>query len=444
MGTASQSEERDLDDMGFGTMNGSAPSPSLFPQGFRREERLTSRLISTLELVRPFSRRFFDSVEMTGRRPTSATRNMGGYRAVGVLEPRLDGGKQRADAALSLRYGTFDPWRCAFELKYLTEGRNSKASAAKLSASQVAWTYNAAHAKKFDQVITISAAQPEGKSNPSGFEPRPKQLEQTGLAHLSWLKVLWLLHQTRVKDARSLSPIEDRILKDFADYLTTSKIWTFSREVSLGTKNFAAVRRHCRVRVGQDPEAIEDALNDVAVKWLQLTESVAQRLSIETDTLVHANGKRPTPEKVLQGILKSRSLAVEFKTESKSDGIIKVEIDLDSARAVTTFEVKVADLLPSKNPQSRTRWKAILEMLEAWPAYKGHVRVLGRNGVELMPRTRMRLAPAAAAELAKEGSQPQRLQISRSELAAPRGRLRGDTISKFVESKALSLAPWRA
>lgn len=440
MARTSKQKSTDLDGLGLADVNGF--ETSLFPQGFRREERLTSRLISTLELVRPFSRRFFDSIELTGRRPTTATRNLGRYQAIGVLEPSLDGGKRRADAALSLKYGSKDPWRCAFEVKYLTEGRNSKASPAKLNESQVAWTYNAAYAKKFDQVITISAAQPEGSRNPSGFEPSPRQLERTGLAHLSWLKVRWLLHQTRVKDAKSLSPIEDRILKDFAEYLKNSKIEAFARAVSLGTRNFAAVRGYCRGRVEQDGATIAAALDDVAVKWIQLTESVAQRLSIDTGALVHANGKRPTTEKVIQGILKSRSLGVEFKTESKSDGVIKVEINLDSGRATTTYEVQIADLLPAKNPQSRTRWKAIAELLEGWHAYKGAVRVLDSDNCELLPRTRMQVAPAAVAALASQGSQPQRIQVLRSELAAPRGRLRGDTISKFVESKAMSLSPW--
>jgi hypothetical protein len=151
--------------------------PSLFPLGLRREERLTSRLIATLELCRPFTQRFAENLSAAGRRPTRATKNLGGYRAVGVVEPRLGEGLHRADAALSLRYGTFEPWRCAFEVKYLNEGRNSKATSAKLTKEQVGRTYKAAHAARFDHVVTISADQPEGGKNPSGFAPTSSQLE---------------------------------------------------------------------------------------------------------------------------------------------------------------------------------------------------------------------------------------------------------------------------
>jgi hypothetical protein len=416
--------------------------PSLFPHGYRREERLTSRLISTLVLVRPFAQRFTESLDITSRRPTTVTRNLGGYRASGVVEPRLAGSKHRADAALSLRYGTFEPWRCAFEVKYLSEGRNSPPTAVKLSSDQVERTYLSARGAGFDHVVTISADQPEGRTNPSGFEPSAEDLTLTGLSHLSWLKVLSILRETRVGNAKSLSPAEVRILADFERYLQESNIWKHAREVSLG-RHFSAVRRFC-----QDPTKVtvdtgDAGLADVASKWLQLTESVAQRLSIETDTLVRANGRRPSIDAVVKGLDRNASLVAQFKSESPDGGVVKVEVDLVSERVRGSWEVEVARLTPTRNPQSRTRWTACESLLERWPGYKGQVTILGRDGSTLVGPVSFRNAAEGIAAVNSDSSAvPHRIRIERSQTAARNGRLRGDTIAKVVERNALGMAPW--
>lgn len=427
------------DSSGLADFGGSRPS--LFPHGHRREERLTSRLISTLELVRPFSQRFFEAIEITGRRPTTAARNLGGYAAHGIVEPRLGRDKRRADAALSLRYATWEPWRCAFEVKYLTEGRNSPKSSAKLTHAQVKWTYEAARKAGFDHVITISADQPDGGRNPSGFEPDPGDLQITGLSHLSWLKVVWILKQTQTKNANTLSAAEDRILADFESYLLNSNIWKHARKVSLGG-GFASVRRHCRSGSAESSEDVEAAITEVSTKWLQLAESVAQRISIETDTLVHANGRRPNVEAVVRGLHRSRTLQAQFKTESPADGQVEVEVDLVDGRVTTSWQVEIARRLPTKNPQARTRWAEITRILESWTAYRGQVSVLGPRRTVIVGPTPMRQALAAVSSAAEEPSSPQHLVISRSEAANGRGKLRGDTLTSVVERTALGMAPW--
>jgi hypothetical protein len=434
---------RDEDGSGLAPFGGS--SPSLFPLGLRREERLTSRLIATLELVRPFAQRFFDSLTPTGRRPTRVTKNLGGYRAVGLVEPRLGTTRHRADAVMSLRYGTFEPWRCAFEVKYLSEGRNSKAIAAKLGANQVARTYEAASCVKLDHVITISADQPEGRSNPSGFNPPAEDLEITGLSHFSWLKVLWIIRQTRLEAAKSLTAAEDRILADFESYLQGSNIWKFAREVSLGGA-FASVRRFCTAPTQTVADDLLASMQDVATKWLQLADSVAQRLSIETDHLVRANGRRPTsPDSIVTGLRRTRTLKTQFRTESARDGIVSIEVDLAKSRITASWEVDVAELVPSRNPQARTRWAAVADRIQTWPsrAYSGRVSVLGPRGSVLLGPVAMRDAIDLIAT-SEEPSAPKRLRIERSVAATgPRGTLRGDTLARHVERAALGMAPWR-
>jgi hypothetical protein len=429
------------DPSGLAAFGGSRPS--LFPHGHRREERLTSRLISTLEIVRPFALRFFDAIEITGRRPTTASRNLGGYLAHGIVEPRLNSDNRRADAALSLRYGTREPWRCAFEVKYLTEGPNSRKSSAKLTHDQVEWTYSSAKAAAFDHVITISADQPDGSRNPSRFEPSAEDLQQTGLSHLSWLKIVWILKQTRTRHANTLSAAEDRILADFESYLLNSNIWKHARKVSLGG-GFASVRRHCRNDSNARSDESDAAIADVSTKWLQLAESVAQRISIETGILVHANGTRPNVDAVIHGLLRSRTLQAQFKTESPADGHVTVEVDLVEARITTSWEVDIARRLPAKNPQSRTRWTEISLILESWTSYRGQVTVFGagRSNV-ILPATPMRKAGEAVARATAEGASPRRLLISRSETANVRGKLRGDTLASIVERTALGMAPWK-
>lgn len=417
--------------------------PSLFPHGHRREERLTSRLISTLELVRPFAHRFSESLNITGRRPTTVTRNLGGYRATGVVEPRLGDSLHRADAALSLRYGTFEPWRCAFEVKYLSEGRNSRPTAVRLTKQQVEHTYAAARAADFDHVVTISADQPDGGRNPSGYEPSPRDLAKTGLSHLSWLRVLLILRETRVRNAKRLSPAEARILTDFERYLQESNIWKHAREVSLGL-HFAAVRRSCQDPAKERPGPMDVALADVASKWLQLTESVAQRLSIETDTLVHANGRRPSSDAVVRGLVRTGTLVAQFKTESPEGGTVKVEVDLPSERVHTSWEVDVARLTPTRNPQARTRWATCAALVEQWPSYKGRVTILGRRGAVVAGPVAFRNAAATIAEAASDHAcVPERIRIERSTAAAQGGRMRGDAVAGIVERNAIGMAPWR-
>ena len=435
------SEVPDRESSGLEEYGGSPPS--LFPHGHRREERLTSRLIATLELVRPFALRFSESLDITSRRPTAVTRNMGGYRAVGVVEPRLDGTRHRADAALSLRYGTHAPWRCAFEVKYLSEGRNSRPTAVKLIKEQVARTYAAARHAEFDHVVTISADQPDGGRNPSGFEPSADDLETTGLSHLSWLRVLSILRETRVRNAKSLTAAEKRILADFEDYLQKSNIWKHARKVSLGT-HFAAVRRYCQDPAKKRPTPIDAGLADVAAKWLQLTESVAQRLSIETDTLVHANGRRPSADSIVRHLVRTGTLVAQFKTESPDGGAIRVEVDLACERIETSWEVDVARLTPTRNPQARTRWAACAALLEGWPGYKGQVTIFGRSNAVILGPVAFRNASMALAEAAQhQGSVPMRIRIGRSTPAARGGRLRGDAIAGIVERNALGIAPWK-
>jgi hypothetical protein len=430
-------------DDGTGLSRFGGSRPSFFPHGHRREERLTSRLITTLESVRPFAQRFFDSLDIQGRRPTSVTRNLGGYRAFGLVEPRLGDTRHRADAAISLRYGTFEPWRCAFEVKYLSEGRNSRPTAVKLSKEQVGRTYESARCANFDHVVTISADQPDGRRNPSGFEPKAEHLSSTGLSHISWLKVLWVLRETRVKDAKSLTSTDLRVLSDFESYLQRSNIWKHAREVSLGA-HFASVRRHCNEPSRHTPGDIAMHVADVAAKWLQLTESIAQRLSIETDTLVHANGRRPNPEAVVRGILGSGTLLAEFKTETADDGHLRIEVDLITAKISSAWEVKIPRLLSTSNPQARTRWMAILALLSDWPAFKGNVTVLDSRRKQMIGPTRWALA-ADSVNQAMESSMgsPEWLRISRSRSAAARGTLRGDTLASVVEQNALSITPWR-
>lgn len=417
-------------------------APSLFPHGERREERLTSRLIATLELVRPFAQRFTESLDITSRRPTTVTRNLGGYRACGVVEPRLSDSKHRADAALSLRYGTHEPWRCVFEVKYLSEGNNSPKTAVKLSKVQVKRTYEAALKAGFDHMVTISADQPEGRNSPSGFEPSPDDLVVTGLSHLSWLRVLSILRETRVRNAKGLSAAESRILFDFERYLQKSNIWKHAREVSLG-KHFATVRRYCQNPARVTADSVTENLADVAAKWLQLTESVAQRLSIETDTLVQANGRRPSTDAVVNGLVRTGTLVARFKSGSPDGGVVSVEVDLVSERVSVVWEVEVARLTPTRNPQTRTRWAACSSLLERWPGYKGQVTILGRDGSILVGRSLFRnAADAIAGASSAPSSVPGRIRIERSQAAARNGRLRGDSIARIVERNALGMAPW--
>jgi hypothetical protein len=416
--------------------------PSLFPHGFRREERLTSRLIATLELIRPFAQRFFEHLP-ANRRPTRVTKNVGSYRAWGVLEPRLGDSKHRADAALALRNATFPVWRCAFEVKYLSEGRNSKGGPAKFQLSQVERTYQAARKLGFNHVITISADQPQDGTNPSGFQPDPSDLEGTGLSHLSWLKVLWIIRQTRIEDSATLTPAEDRILADFEDYLQGSNIWTYSREVSLGVHGYAAVRRFCIDPIRPVPEDIQPIVLDVATRWIQLTDSIAQRMSIETDHLVRPNGGR-TVASTVAGVLGKGQLAATFRTESTADGNVTVDVDIAASRVVATWQIDVADLVASRNPQARTRWNAIASRLTSWSgsAHQGRVSILGARRSVILPPSSLGDALRLIPDLAG-GPVPQQLLIQRVVPSTQTRTLSGKTIPTVVERAALGMAPWK-
>jgi hypothetical protein len=417
--------------------------PSLFPHGFRREERLTSRLIATLELIRPFAQRFFEHLP-ANRQPTRVTKNVGSYRAWGLLEPRLGDTNHRADAALALRNGPFPVWRCAFEVKYLTEGRNSKAGPAKFQAAQVERTYLAALCREFDHVITISADQPEDGTNPSGFQPDPADFERTGLSHHSWLKVLWIIRQTRIEDADTLTPAEDRILSDFEDYLQGSNIWKYSREVSLGVRGYAAVRRYCVDPHGAPSDAVASSMLNVATRWLQLTDSIAQRISIETDHLVRANGNR-TVNATVAGIEKRSQLAATFLTESPDDGAVSVEVDIAASRVRASWAIDVADLVGARNPQARTRWRAIDTRLSTWAecgAHQGQVTILGARRAVIHGPCSIRDALAALPDLAG-GAVPQSLRIERLVPVSQTRTLSGKTIATIVERAALGMAPWK-
>lgn len=421
-----------------------ASRPSLFPHGFRREERLTSRLIATLELIRPFAQRFFEHLPVN-RRPTQATKNVGSYRAWGLLEPRLGKTNHRADAALALRNATFPVWRCAFEVKYLTEGRNSRPGPARFQAEQVRRTYMAALHKKFNHVITISADQPQDGTNPSGFQPSASDLEKTGLSHHSWLKVLWIIRQTRIEDAGSLTPAEDRILADFEDYLQGSNIWKYSREVSLGVRGYAAVRRYCIDPIGATPTDVEPHMLNVATRWLQLTDSIAQRISIETDHLVRANGNR-TVFAAVSGIEKKSHLTATFITESPDDGSVSVEVDIVSSRVRASWAIDVVDLVGARNPQARTRWRAIETRLSTWAAcgaHQGQVSIIGARRDVIHKPCSIKDVLAALPDLAG-GTVPQSLSIDRMVPASQTRTLSGNTIAAIVERAALGMAPWKA
>lgn len=416
--------------------------PSLFPHGLRREERLTSRLIATLELIRPFAQRFFEHLP-SGRRPTRATKNVGSYRAWGLLEPRLGDSNHRADAAFALRNATFPVWRCAFEVKYLNEGSNSKHSAARFSAAQVERTYMAAHNLGFNHVLTISADQPQDGTNPSGFHPSQEHLDATGLSHHSWLKVLWLIRQTRLEDAAVLSAAEDRILADFEHYLQGSNIWKFSRKVSLGIHGFATVRRFCNAPVHTTPDEIQPIIADVATRWVQLSDSIAQRLSIETDHLVRGAGNR-TVASTMKTLQRTKKLSATFVTESPADGSVSVEVDIPASRVVAVWHADVAELVATRNPQAKTRWRAISNRLESWPstAYKGRVVVLGEGASVLVGPCSIDHAVSAIQTLPR-GLTPQRIRIERATPASQTRVLRGDTIATIVERAALGMAPWK-
>jgi hypothetical protein len=243
--------------------------------------------------------------------------------------------------------------------------------------------------------------------------------------------------------ARSLSPAEDRILADFETYLQRSNIWKFSREVSLGG-GFATVRRACATPGGSEDRGLQSEIADVAMKWLQLTESVAQRLSIETDLLIRANGRRTTQDSVVSGIRGANTLRTQFRTQSDSDGTVVVELDLAESRIGTAWEVDVADLVPSRNPQTRTRWAAVAALVAAWPkrAYQGRVTVFGPRSSILVGPVPIRDA-LAAISAADESTAPLRIRIERTKAAAPRGTLSGGKIAALVERTALGMAPWR-
>jgi hypothetical protein len=103
--------------------------------------------------------------------------------------------------------------------------------------------------------------------------------------------------------------------------------------VSLGVRGYAAVRRYCIDPQGNPFRSdVQPNMLDVATRWLQLTDSIAQRISIETDHLVRANGSRTVASQPWRASSEGRSSRATFLTESDDDGRVTVDVDIAGSR----------------------------------------------------------------------------------------------------------------
>ena len=425
---------------------------SLFPHGRQREQRLTSRLMATLEICRPFAQAFFAYLEVKG--PTQARRNTGTYGAHALVEPTFtiagEGGHGRprtvrADGAVSFRKGSQQPWRCAFEVKYLQEGRGDSTKPALLTAAQVGATFTAAHAAGFQHVVTVSAAEWDWHHHPSGYRPDGRKARRTGLSHISWLGVLRVLRTTQLEHAGELSPVEHRLLADFERYLTTSDVWTASRLMTLGS-SFTRVRDACRAGASGRSRALSmEDVGEVADRWVRLTEVVSHILSIETGHDVLVDSTRRTrvlrTERADRAIRQDGALEATFSLRECLLGTAVVHLDLRADGASVEWSIDADDLTRSPNARSATRWDAFAELLvDPRLVQTGRRFTVWDTGrapiIDAQPLKRA----AALIDAARAGDgRPQRLVIA---YADTRSRLKSNTIAPVIENLVRTTTPW--
>lgn len=431
-----------LDEMGISEFHGH--TPTLFPHKLKPEEHLTSRLIAVLVAVRPFRMRFFEhTLALGGRRPSRARDRASQVRALGLLEPRLEpASRSRADAIIAIRNGSRKPWRCALEVKYLSQGRRGPGARRRLNADQLKRTYQSARNAGLDHVLTISHETAANGVNPSGFSP-PSNAGGPTMSHLSWLGIAALLQRTIDEDAEQLDRSATAILVDLAGYLRESEIWNYANNVLLARTAFATVRNACRSGNRSDSEsaATRGAFAEVVLGWQQFATAAADGMTAQTGVLLQA---QTLPSgRMINHLQRTGLLEFELVAAKPELGSIAACVDLRGRTLQTSWTVNIASHSPSDRPRTATRWTIVETILENAPRGIRLVEVLDTDGELIAHNSRvsgLRSAINRNSELLHRP--PESVRFVRRTTLTGREDFKSNTVTPEINEMMRRTVPW--
>lgn len=432
----------ELEEMGIAGFSGHLPT--LFPHKLKPEEHLTSRLIAVLVAVRPFRMRFFKHTRsLGGRRPSTARERSAQVRALALLEPRLDpSSKGRADALISIRNGSRRPWRCALEVKYLSEGRNGPGKKQALNAPQLATTYFAARDAGLDHVLTVSHETAVDGMNPSGFTP-PSGSDGPTMSHVSWLGIAALIQQTLDEDSELLDDASRTILSDFGGYLRSSQIWNYATNVSLSRTDFPAVRNACRAGTSkrlESPELLR-SFQEVGLRWQQFGRAAADGITARTGVSLQPETRRLQP--VVNRLQATGRLEMTLRAAQPELGAITASIDLGARTLETAWVIDVAAQISSVRPRSATRWAIVEELLDGAPKGFSRVEVLDAGGEAIAERRSVALLRDTMARNPElSTASPHIVRFVRTRSLKGREDFKSNNVTPTLSDMLMRSVPW--